>query len=417
MRRVSAPRELLIVSYWYPPAIGAAAERVHSFARHLAPLGWNVSVLTSWHATEAPKDARVVVHRALDPAAKSTTPFADYDPRARPSVIKSWLREFIFPDRFRLWQRTAVRMGEAVARDVDAILVSFPPASAVLAALALHEATRRPLIIDFRDNWFGPGGYELMRAAARARHEELERRALMHATGLIAVSDAMADALARRHKFPRHRIAVIPNGYDPDHALQPRDAAVSLHPLTISHVGTVIARNRPDMFFDSLRNMRATEKLADVRFRFVGNLSRDYIREIGLADDVESTGLVSRESARREMDSAAALLLLVGNYVGTWGNNAKLFEYVQTGRPILCLEETAGGNDAKLLRRFAAERSFFGLMHDPESIARAIGELRAYLSSSPSSALHLEAEFQQYSRQRLAAALSEAMTAFLKERK
>ncbi len=376
-------------------------------------------MLTAWHAANAPVDAGAVVHRALDPAAKGATAFADYDPRARPSGVKSFLREFVFPDRFRLWQKAAARLGEQVVRErgVDAILASFPPASAVMAALAIHEATRKPLILDFRDQWFGPGGYELRRARARSRHEELERRAIQRATGLVAVSEAMADSLARRHGFPRHRIAVITNGYDADHALSPHEGPVEMHPLTIAHVGTVIARNRPEVFFEGVRSLSSSGRLVDTRFRFVGNLSRDYIREGGLSGVVETTGLVTRDVARKEMESAAGLLLLVGDYVGRWGHNAKVFEYVQTGRPILCLEESAGSNDGKLLKRFAGERTFFATLGDVESMVQAIGAMRGYLEKTPGSALHLEAEFQQYGRARLTGALAEAMAGFLKERK
>ena len=155
----------------------------------------------------------------------------------------------------------------------------------------------------------------------------------------------MADRLAREHRFPRERIAVVPNGYDPHPPLRPWQGPLNFDPFCITHVGTIIARNRPELFLQCVMQLARSGKLDRTRFRFVGNLSRDYLRDEGLENVVETTGLVSRERAREEMESATALLLLVGKYVGTWGNNAKLFEYVQTGRPILCLEETPDSND------------------------------------------------------------------------
>src|SRR5207247_410321 len=128
--------------------------------------------------------------------------------------------------------------------------------------------------------------------------------------------------------------------------------------------------------------------------------------ESGLDSVIETTGLVSRDIARHEMESASALLLLVGEYVGTWGNNAKLYEYVQTGRPILCLEESPGSGDARLLRQYAPERSFFAEIGNEKSILEALSKLRTYLEATPQSSLHLHADFTQFSRPRLAAQLA-----------
>ncbi len=40
-------RRVLLVSYWYPPALGAAAERIHAFANYLPDHGWQTHVLTA----------------------------------------------------------------------------------------------------------------------------------------------------------------------------------------------------------------------------------------------------------------------------------------------------------------------------------------------------------------------------------
>jgi len=174
----------------------------------------------------------------------------------------------------------------------------------------------------------------------------------------------------------------------------------------IAHVGTVISRNRPDRFFHSLVALRRSGRLPDVRFRFVGNLSANYIRSLGLGDLVETTGLVPREIARREMLAADALLLLVGEYVGRWGHSAKLFEYLQAGRPILCLEEKAGSNDRRLLEQFAGPRSFFARLDDASGLAGAIEEMcRCARRKAPQPAA-IRAGLEAYDRRILAGRLA-----------
>ncbi len=403
---------ILLVSYWYPPAVGAAAERIGSFARFLPEHGWDVTVLTAARGCAPPEQAGVKVAAVRDRLAGGEPAFADYDPRRRASGWKSALRGWLlFPDRFAVWARAAAKTGVKILRRerFDVVLASFPPASSAVVGLRLHEASGVPLVVDYRDLWIGPGGYEPRSGRALAAHRELERAVVRAAIALVAVSEPMANALAEEHGFDRVRIFVIPNGYEPTPAADSgfRNSQFAIrNSLVIAHVGTVIARNQPDLFFESLRRVKDDPRLSSIEFRFVGNLSRDYAESLGLGGRVTTTGLVDREQARREMETADGLLLLTGAYVARWGHNAKLFEYVQTGRPILCLEEEQGSNDRKLLERFTPDRAFFAPTSDAAAIAAAIERLRAYLVARPNPAVELDAAFREYSRANLAGRLA-----------
>jgi glycosyltransferase involved in cell wall biosynthesis len=413
---------VLLVTYWYPPAIGAAAERLESFARYLPEHDWTVHVLTAGRESAAPEYDGVAVHSVTDPRARPGPTFADYDPREQPSRWKGRLRDYVFPDRFRSWQKDAFAYGQSLLTNqkVDVILASFPPASAAQLALRLHLDARTPLVLDFRDNWIGPGGYNPQRKKALDAHLDLQRQALACASAVITVSDAMADHLANEHNIDRAQILVIPNGYEPagpdlpELRPQPNNdvgAAPSgraANPVTISHVGTVIRRNRPDLFFAAVAKLKEEDHavLDGVCFRFVGNLSRDYLAEAGLSAIIQTTGLVPRDQASAARQGADGLLLLTGNYVGQWGYSAKIFEYIQTGRPILCLEETPGSNDRRLLEQFCRDRSFFAPVGDAAAIAEQLSGVKRYLAERPTPAMELDAIFRDYSRQALAAVLA-----------
>jgi glycosyltransferase involved in cell wall biosynthesis len=402
--------KVLLVSYWYPPAVGAAAERVHAFAKYLPEHGWQARVLTAEHPGSGRETDRAVVHAVTDRWAGKGLVFPDYDPTvAKRSGLRSLLRELVFPDRFLAWQRAALKVGQGLIRQeaCDLILASFPPASAVLLALKLHRESGARLVLDFRDRWLGPGGYEPRSAWAGRRHARLQHRAVSAAAALITVSDAMADGLAREQGYDRQRIFVIHNGYEPADPVAVQQGAATGDPMTIAHVGTVIARNRPELFLGALAELKGDDRLGGIVFRFVGNLSRTYLENIGLSSTVNTTGLLPRSKARREMQDAHALLLLTGSYAGKWSYNAKLFEYVQTGRPILCLEESPGSNDRKLLEQFAADRSFFAPVGDPEAIADQITNLRRYVRQHPAPALGLDDAFRAFSRPNLVAKLAD----------
>lgn len=378
---------LLIVSYWFPPAVGAAAERVGAFAKYLPLSGWKCHVLTAEHATKPFEYPGVEVHAVRDPRARRGQPFADYDPRRKPSRFKQFIRDWWMIDRFDRWASLAAEQAVSIAHDAkpDAILVSFPPASAVLLAETLHRFTKIPLIVDFRDTWIGPGGYEPRSSRARRKHEKMQANAIAQSRAVIAVSVAMAESIVAEQDIDREKVIVVPNGYDEADEAVPNTllAAPKTRPFVFAHVGTVIPRNRPDLLFETVHRLsaRGTLKPNDVRLRFVGNLSQSYLRDVGLAPLVETTGLAQRAHARRAMYEASALLLLTGDYVGRFGYNAKLFEYIRTGRAIVCLEETPGSNDRQLLERFAPERSFFGKLGDDTSTSQALRSCRAYVEA------------------------------------
>jgi glycosyltransferase involved in cell wall biosynthesis len=395
--------------------IGAAAERAASFARYLPQHGWQCHVLTAGRTGATSSDAGAAVHRVPDPLSPPESIVREYDPRRVPSRWRACLRELTFPDRFFRWRQAALSPAIELIRghDIKLVLASFPPASAVDLALRACRRTGARLVLEFRDHWLGPGGYEPLLSLTRRRHARLERQAVTQATAVITISDPLAEAVREEHDYDPDRVLVIPNGYDPS-ATDEEPGFAAFHaaprshgdPVIIAHIGTVTSRNRPDLFFRSAASLQARNRLEGIVFKYVGNLSKDFVHDAGLAPIVQTTGLVPREQADQELHAANALLLLTGRYVGRWGHNAKLFEYIRSGRPILCLEEEAGSNDRRLLERFAAHRSFFGRVDDPDSVAGALEALRLHLQQAPKTSSPLDPAYQMYDRRNLVARLA-----------
>ncbi len=385
---------VLLVSYWYPPAVGAAARRVLGFARHLPDHDWAVRVLTAGTAT--PQDGADVL-RVSDVGGASIVSFPDYEwPPARRR--SRWFGGWAFPDRFIVWRRRAYQTAvqqESQARP-DIVWATFPPAGAAALGADLAQSLDVPFVLDMRDLWIGPGGYAPPTPLHAWLHARLERRVASAAAAIIAVSEPMAAYLSERYGKPRERVITIPNGFEPDDcptagaghapASDGRDARTTRSPrFTLAHVGTVIARNRPDLFFQALVDSPRVARWHDegMRIRFVGNLSPAVAAQTELAGLIETTGLVPHDQAWRETCAADALLLLVGDYVGRWGHNAKLFEYLRSGRPILCLEETPNSNDHRLLESLARERCVFGSLNGAASVAAGIDAVRALAKAPP----------------------------------
>jgi glycosyltransferase involved in cell wall biosynthesis len=413
-------RKLMLVSYWYPPAVGAGADRAAAFTKYLPEHGWECFLLTA-DRTGGAGSGRAGEGAVRDPAGAKGVSLEDYDPRRRANWLQVWAREIVFPDRFVFWGRTAAPIAvETVRREgIGLVLATFPPASAVSLALRVCRRTGTRFVLDLRDRWFGPGGYDPLCPVNRWRHARLERKAISRASAVVTISEAMAEAVAAEHGYDRRRIIVIPNGYEREdgawreppggEAGSPRPDARQAGSLVVSHVGTVIPRNRPDLFLQSVGALAARGGLRDVVFRFVGNLSEDYVRATGLSAVVQTTGVVARAEAVEEMRRAGGLLLLTGAYVGRWGYNAKVFEYIRSGRPILCVEEEPGSNDRKLLEQFAAGRSFFAMAGDPESLGEAVGRLCTWVKEERPGAIEIDPAFEAYDRRESVRMLAKAL--------
>lgn len=330
---------------------------------------------------------------------------------------RSWLpRGWAYPDRFLLWRRRARLAALRSCTRPFAIFATFPPASAALLGVQLAHDWHVPLVLEYRDLWIGPGGYNPPTPVHRLLHGRLERRCVRAAAAIVAVSERMADDLAQRHGIDRGRVIAIPNGYEPPTDLEHAPRAPTPNAFTLAHVGTVIPRNRPDLFLHAVARAEDAPRWREtgLRIRFVGNLSKATTQRPEFAGLLESTGMIPADAARAEMHAADALLLLVGDYVGRWGHNAKLFDYLAAGRPILCLEETPGSNDRALLEKLVADRCVFASLSDASAIAAGINAVRRLADAIGQAPQPVPPGLEAYSRragaEKLAGVLTRACT-------
>lgn len=416
-------RRVLMISYWYPPTPGAGSLRTAGFAENLPEHGWHADVVTASDtdaaidsASERPDPApRIVGVRDMASPSRLFRPYAGDSGGSRGRDLLRWT---VFPDRFLVWRLRATRIARRLAHDApcDAIWATFPPASAAIVGESLARWTRRPLVLDLRDPWPGIGGHTAQLKPLRRRHAELERRILRQAAAIITVSDAMRDDLRWRLGIDPAIVHVIPNGWDQRRCgpieVTPRAAAPHDVPV-LAHVGTLTQRNRPDLLLESLRRTRDLHGRLPVRIRFVGNASPQWLGESGLADLIEHTALTSPARAWAETCSADALLLLVGDYVARWGHNAKLFEYLRAGRPILCLETTPDSNDARLLRRLAPDRCVVERLAADRDLFATLTDVASRAARTPRATLADSPELREFERGALAGRLARVLNALM----
>jgi glycosyltransferase involved in cell wall biosynthesis len=200
---------LVLICQYYPPEVGAAANRVAGFARWWTGTGHEVEVITG---LPNHPDGRIKPGhrpgRAIEDGVRVSR--CRLVPAPASSFVKRTIGQLTF-------MATALVAALGLGRRPDAIVVSSPGFFSIFTGFALRLVWRRPLVLDLRDLWPGfARSYGVIGATWLLRPcEGLERWAYRHADLLFTVSDGLAEQIEQAGG-PRDRIRVIPNGADAD---------------------------------------------------------------------------------------------------------------------------------------------------------------------------------------------------------
>jgi glycosyltransferase involved in cell wall biosynthesis len=374
---IARRRRVLVIHYHFPPLGGAGVQRVLKFVRYLPELGWDVTVLTTSSRAygvidesllgDVPAEVRVVRtaefptialrRRLLNPAHRLRTPgLIDY---------VGW------PDDTSGWLPFATAEGLRLARQFgpDAVFSSSYPYSAHLVARMISRAFGIAWVADFRDAW--TRGPQADRSRLLTRVNRRTERRLVRQADRITVVDNSLELEGLDSGDPRR--VVIYNGVDE----ADMDRAGELDPpasdrFSLTHVGSLYGSRDAAPVFAAIGRLIEGGGIDRDRFELplVGNVwIGDRLIE-GNGVPVRTVGYVDHHRAVTEMRRATALLFYQPPEYPT--SSGKIFEYLLSGRPILCV---AGREN--LAYRLVEELGAGAVAEpdDPGSIDRALAHL------------------------------------------
>jgi glycosyltransferase involved in cell wall biosynthesis len=378
-------RRLLIVCYFYPPLAGGGVHRVLGFTRHLPAHGWACTVVCAGEKdywvrdasleTQVPAETEVVrvsggsalsallrLGRGGDAGRRSGRTF---------SGLRSLSDWWLLPDSYAGWSRRAASAAaRRIARGgVDAVLTSSPPDSAHLAGVSLRRRFALPWVADFRDPWVGLRFRDPPTAWHRARQAAMERRVLEGADLVLAASRTHADDLAREAHTPPgagarptiRRLEHLPNGFEPaPEAERAAAPAAGDESFTLAFTGTLSLMPETEVLLEALHDLlaRRPEARRRLRVKLAGPFESGYADRavaLGLTGIVEFTG--PRPHAETRALQRRADLLLLWKPRGAGYRTmvpGKLYEYLDSGRPVLAMLDPAD-EAADLVRRAGGE--------------------------------------------------------------
>jgi len=415
---------ILIVSYWFQPALSVASIRTGKLAKHLRDRGWDVRVLAA-AATGAPETLpldipreivtyapwiqvdqylqnalqRLSLKRPAAPPASTPDASATHDPeearqRSRlRNAARAIYQEIVrWPDNRAGWLKPAAEAGDNLVASwrPDVIFATSPPPTSLVLADRLARKHGIPWVAEFRDLWSDHPYYEYS-AVRRWFERAWDQRVVSRASAIVTVSPIWQPRLEARYGRPT---TIAMNGFvADDFPEQPPVAPETSGPLRIVYTGHIYRGHRdPTALFRALRKVGAAP--TDVVVEFIGTENKGLFAlsaAEGVADLVRVYEPVSYRRALELQLHADVLLHLqwcdpkeVGTIAG------KIFDYLYTRRPILGIaledsvvakmihERNAGlvTNDvAKIAERldgWLREKHAGGIAPLPESASRGL---------------------------------------------
>jgi len=383
---------ILVVSQFFAPEMGAPAARFHDFGKLLLARGHRVTILTG-----LPNSPSGVIPDAYRGRLAMTETIDGI------TVLRGWL--FASSKLSKMTKAAgfasfaASASAQALLRRVsaDVVVATSPPPTVGVPGVLLARRLGVPLVFDVRDIW-----PEAIAASGRLRSgglirvlERLERALYAASAAITVVTEGKRQRLIEKG-VAADKVHVIPNGVDLQRFEDPRpmsDAhwrALGLEPgrFTLLYAGIMNPPQGLDVLLDAALRLRASDPALAARFqlalvgagsereRLVARVARD-----GLGEAVRFVAEQPRDAIPPLLCTADAIAVTLRPRKDAHTVPSKLYEAMASGRPVLV---SADGAPAEILREAKAglatpasdagalADSIRALLEDPER-GRAFG--------------------------------------------
>lgn len=418
-------KKLLIITYYWPPSAGGGVQRWLKFAKYLPDNGWTPIIYTPENPDYGLMDESMDQDIAADLTVLKTPIWEPYglakifrkskkgisnagkvDNKGLKNKLLSWIRGNLFiPDPRKFWVKPSTRYltEHLKTHPVDAIVTTGPPHSMHLIGLALKKELGLPWIVDIRDPWSGFDMLDKYHVSRANRHKyaAMEKEVLTRCDKVLATSPSMPDLL---QPFDHEKFECITNGYDNDDF--PSIPSTPPSTTTIYHAGLLNELRNPTHFWSALASMAERRKALHLHLAGVveSSVQADLLAHSALKDKVTLQGYKPHEEVLLDYQKAAYLLLLVNNTANAKVNiPGKTFEYLATGKPIICISD----KEADVVKILSDLDHVLVLSYD-ESAELIQDKLTTFMAKDFSSVTGAK-DMKKYSRSELTARLVRAL--------
>ncbi len=377
-------KRLLIITYYWPPSGGGGVMRWLKFVKYFREFGWEPVVYTPENPempaedeslfTQVPEGITVIKRPVWEPYSlykrftgqkkdrRINTGFlAESETPKLTEQLSVWIRgNFFIPDARKYWIKPSVSFLKKYLDEnpVDAIISTGPPHSMHLIGLGIKKSLNIPWVADFRDPWTNIDFYPKLKLTrwADKKHRRLEKEVLSKADEVVTVSWNWAKDF---QKIVDRDVKVITNGYDSADFPEEHEKTEVDKKFTLVHIGAMNADRNPENLWKVLSEMVNTVEgfKENLEIRLIGSNDVSVVSSLGKNGLIENTKLISylpHGEVLQQTRSAQILLLPLNDTPNVSGIiPGKLYEYLASRRPILCI----GPEDGDSARIIAESKS------------------------------------------------------------
>ncbi len=362
-------KKVLIITYYWPPSGGGGVQRWVKFVKHLRSFGWEPVVFTPENperpsydeslAKDIPENIEVIKNKIWEPYSfykkftgrkqsdKIQTAFLNENKTSSGKLEKlsTWIRGNLFiPDARRFWIKPSEKiLSDYIKKNnIKLIVTTGPPHSAHMIGLNLKKRMNIKWVADFRDPWTNIDYYHdlMLTRCADKKHHKLEKEVLTNADKITVISPGMQREFNQIVKRDYH---VIPNGFDIDDYVDNHPKKSNNSKFSLAHIGSLTKTRNPVNLWKAISELinENTQFAEDVEIHNIGKLDatvNESITSFGLNTNLLQTGYLQHNEVVGEQQNASVLLLLINDTPNSkLILTGKLFEYMISGTPIICI--------------------------------------------------------------------------------
>ncbi|MEN6445215.1 MAG: glycosyltransferase [Candidatus Cloacimonas sp.] len=361
-------KNLLYITYHFPPTGGSGVQRGMKFAKYLPQFGFNPIILCAdYRCLKQTKDYTLLKELPLSIKIYRTfTLDANWFFKLLwglklNKVVTFLQRCILIPDIEVLWLPFAfLKLKKILATNhIDLVFISAPPYSPLLLTKYFKHRSQLKVCADFRDPWSFGIGRKFINPPKfiKKKENQWEKEIVTLADKIICVNNKMVDEFRQLYnKIPEDKFCCITNGYDE------LDFQVSLKTsksdkLNIIYTGSFYDSLQPQILWQALIELINKEEIDPhkIVFKIYGKNSPNFVlgkyyQDNRISNMVHFYGYVDHKYSIKSLQTADLLLLYSG-----FGKTqrtfipAKVYEYLRSGKPIFAVIDPLSASSEILL--------------------------------------------------------------------
>lgn len=343
-------KKVFWVTSYFPPQLNVATIRNVKFLKYLPHFGWKAVVICPCDRSENTPPAKELLDQLSSSITVSVMP---QDPflclehqkvkKRRARYAAYLMNNILPPDGHVFWSLMVLQhIGREIVRhQPDIIYTTCSPFSLNLIGAWVKFRYNLPWVTDFRDLWLlNPMSRRFLKFYYNFVSGKLEPLYLKYCDTLIVTSENSRDRMIARYPFLNQKIAVIPNGFDPEDI--PSHSQETLFPNSFFYSGSIHTNYNPAPILKLFARIAQNGFFKEPwQLHYAGNDGKvfmDLVKRVGIKATFIDHGFLGPAGLYRLISCMAYVLLCMPRDADTlsWVP-ARLYDYIGNRCRIVCL--------------------------------------------------------------------------------